>query len=92
MNWKDDKILLWIDIFTKPNSSFRSVGNEEDGRQWQPNDGEEKVAFEALIAKENRELLKAWYARSTQVEGHPDLFRKMLENAISEELPVGEKI
>ena len=90
MNWKDDKILMWIDVFTKPDSSFRSVRNEEDVRQWQPCNEEERKAFEALIAKENRALLKAWYARSTWVGGPPDLFRQILERAIGEEIPLGK--
>ena len=90
MNWKDDKILLWIDVFTKPDSSFRSVRSEEDVRRWEPHNEEERQAFEALIAKENRELLKAWYARSTWVGGPPDLFRQILQKAIGEELPLGK--
>jgi hypothetical protein len=85
-NWKDDKILLWLDIFSRPDSSFRKVRSEEDVREWQPQSKLEREAFEALIADENRHQLKAWYAQFPSINPAAEAFRQILQKAIKEEL------
>ena len=90
-NWKDDTILVWIDVFTKPDSSWRKVRNEQNWSKRTPQTEEERRAFEALIAKENRELLKAWYAQFPSVNQTADSFRRILERAIGESLPLAKK-
>lgn len=90
-NWKEDKVLVWIDVFSKPNSSFRGVGNRDDVLNWQPIKDEEREAFAALIAPENRLILKAWYAKFDRLEGRADLFRQILEHAIGERLLLGKR-
>jgi hypothetical protein len=87
-NWKEDKILLLIDIFGKPQSSFREVKSVEDAKAWQPQSEEERNAWAELISKENRELLKAWYAIGSYLNPTADYFRRALEQAIGEELPL----
>jgi len=86
-NWKNDTILLWLDVFTKPQSSFREVETAEDANVWEPQGDEEKEAFAKLVANENRELLKAWYARHDYLNPAADLFHQVLERAIGERLP-----
>ncbi len=89
-NWSDDKILLWLDVFSRPDSSFRTVRSEEDVKEWQPQTDEEQKAFDALIAKENRGLLKAWYAQFPSINPTADAFRRILERAIGKKLPLGK--
>jgi hypothetical protein len=88
-NWKDDKILVWIDVFSKSDSSFRTVSDEDFGT-WQPRTKEEQAAFGCLVAEENRQLLRLWYARFPALDGRADLFRRLLEHATGEKLPLGE--
>jgi hypothetical protein len=87
-NWKDDRILLLIDIFGKPQSSFREVSSLQDAKTWQPQSQEERDAWEQLTSTENRELLKAWYARGSYLNPTADLFRHALEQTIGEMLPL----
>ena len=88
MNQKNDsKILFLIDVFTKPDSSFRLIKTEEDIEKWHPATEEERLAYESLIANENRELLKEWYAKRLWVAGPADLFRRLLEHGIGEKIP-----
>ena len=87
-NWRNDKILVWIDVFSKPDSTFRLVKTEQDVSRWQPHTEEEKQAFSKLIAKEHRELLKAWYAQFSQLDGTANIFRRILERAVGEVIPL----
>ncbi len=88
-DWRDDKILLWIDVFSRPDSSFRRVRSEEDVKEWRPETDRERIAFEGLIAEESRLSLKAWYSTLSSVNPTADAFRRILERAIGEKIPVG---
>lgn len=46
--------------------------------------------FQALTSLENRKALKAWYRRSSAINPYADEFRRRLEQAIGEELPLGK--
>jgi len=89
-NWKDDRILVWMDVFSRPDSSFRAVRSEEDVRGWQPQSQGEQEVFGELVAIENRKSLKMWYAQFPDLNPSADAFRRILERAIGEELPIGK--
>ncbi len=90
-NWKTDKILLLIGVFDGNESSLRQIRSEEQAREWRPNTEAEQKAFEELTSKENRELLKAWYLNITSINPTADRFRRILERAIGEEIPLAKK-
>jgi len=85
-NWSEDTVLLLIDVFGKPQSSFRDVKSPDDAKAWQPQSEEERVAWAKLVSGENRQLLKAWYARHSYLNPTADYFRHALEQAIGEDL------
>jgi hypothetical protein len=91
MDTKSNQILLWIDVFSRPDSSFRVVRSEEDVREWKPTSEAEQIAFNALIALENRQALKAWYVQFPMLNPKADAFRRVLEQATDDLLPIGKK-
>ena len=88
--WKRDKVLIWLDVFSRPDSSFRKVRSEDDVRDWLPCTEDEREAFEALIALENRVALKNWYSQFESLNPTADAFRRVLERAAGEPLPFGK--
>jgi inorganic triphosphatase YgiF len=88
-NWREDKILLLMQIFDDVDSSLRLIETDEQAAQWQPGNEAEKKAFESLTADENRIALREWYRRGASINPHADRFRQILAKAIGEDLPVG---
>lgn len=87
---KDDIILMWLDVFSRPDSSFRGVTSAEELRKWQPQSALEKEAFAGLTAPEHRELLKAWYSQFQSLNQTADDFHLILERATGEQLPLSK--
>ena len=85
-DWRDDKVLVWLDVFGRPDSSFRSVRSDQDVEGWEPRTEIERTAFASLVAEENRELLKAWYSQFPSNSPTADAFRRVLERATGEKL------
>jgi len=90
-NWREDKILLLMQVFDDIDSPARKIETEEQAKQWQPEGDAERKAFESLIAAENREALREWYKRGTgtSLNPHAEKFRQILITTIGEDLPLG---
>jgi hypothetical protein len=91
MPWTDNKMMVVFSAFDKPSSSFFTCYFRADISTWKPETDEEKKAFATLIAPENREELRDWYARLASINAMADALRKILEREIGEPLPVGLK-
>lgn len=89
MSTAQDKILSLMSVFDRIDSTGRQIENEAEAFRWRPAEGMEKEAFDALIALENRPALKEWYASIPAINPHAELFRRVLERATSDCLPVG---
>jgi hypothetical protein len=91
MPWTDNKIMVLFTAFEKVNSTFFLCFFRGDVTTWRPGTEEEKEAFVALIAPENREALRKWYAQLSSINAMADALRKILEREIGEPLPIGSK-
>ena len=87
-DWRKDKILPLMQVFDGINCSLRAIETDEQARQWRPRNGQEREAFEALVSQENRQALKLWYQRGDSINPHADIFRRILELATGEKLPL----
>ncbi len=88
MTPSEQTILRLMEVFDRPDCSFRGLKTNEQAEAWKPVNEPEQRAFESLIAPENREALKAWYSASTSLNPRAALFRHFLELSIGEKLPV----
>ena len=91
MPWTDNKMMVLFTAFEKVNSTFFISFFRGDLTAWKPGTGEEKEAFAALIALENREELKKWYSELSSINAMADALRRILEREIGEKLSVGTK-
>jgi len=91
MNFEQEQIRKLMEVFDRIDSSLRRIETLEQAKQWLPNKNDEKSAFDALTSEENRMSLKAWYAGAHALNPRADLFRQILERAINEKLPLGNK-
>jgi len=89
MDWTNDKILLLLSAFDKPDCSFFNCYFRGDISTWQPGTEPEKKAFAELTAPENRSLLKHWYAKEKAINPMAEAMRRILERETKEQLPVG---
>ena len=87
----EDKIMWLLSAFDKPQSSFFNCYYRGDLSCWQPTTPEEKEAFAELIAPANREALKEWYTRLHSINPGAEAFRRVLERAVGEELPLKQQ-
>jgi hypothetical protein len=78
-------------IFDMVDSSLREIDLSDSRCEWHPRDDREKAAFNALTNRENRQALKAWYAGVLSISPLADAFRKILERAIGDDLPIGKR-
>jgi hypothetical protein len=77
-------------VFDGIDSSRRKLGVVSAGASgWHPIGEKEEAAFKALTALENRAALKKWYSGFSSINQAADAFRRILEQATGEELPVG---
>jgi len=84
-------ILELMKAFDGMDSSLRKCGVVSAGISgWRPVGEKEEAAFESLIALENRKALKNWYSVASSINPTANAFRKILEQAIGEELPLGK--
>jgi hypothetical protein len=84
-----DRIMWLLSAFDKQQSSFFIAYYRGDPSTWLPEGDEEKSSFAELTAPENRESLKQWYARREAINPGAEAFRRILERAVGEPLPVG---
>jgi hypothetical protein len=91
MNPEEDHILRLMEVFDRVDSSFRQVETFGQAGRWLPITDVERNAFAALVAPENRGALKTWYSSGSSLNPHADLFRRVLERAIGEDLPLATR-
>ena len=84
----EDKIMWLLSEVDKPQSSFFNCYHRGDLSCWQPGTNEEKKAFAELTSLENREALRKWYYQLHSINPGADVFRRILEKEIGEELPL----
>jgi hypothetical protein len=89
MNSEVNQIRELMAVFDTANSSLREIDLPGGPCEWRPRNDGEKAAFSALTNRENRQALKAWYAGIPSINPMADAFRKILERAIGDELPLG---
>ena len=85
-----DRIMWLFSAFEKPTSSFLECFYRGDLSTWRPGTEEERRAFDQLTAPENRQALKAWYARYPSINPGAEALHRILEKAIGERLPIGK--
>ena len=81
--------MVLFSAFDKPWSSFFTCYFRGDLTTWKPDTDEERRAFASLVAPENREDLRKWYAQLTSINAMADALRHILEREIGEDLPIG---
>ena len=84
-------MMVLFTAFEKVNSSFFNCYFRGDLATWKPGTDEEKEAFASLIAPENREDLRKWYAQLTSINAMADALRRILEREIGEHLPIATR-
>ncbi len=88
MALKLDEIMWLMSAFDKPDASFFECYYRGDLSTWTPRTEQEKLAFSKLTDPENREALKQWFSRSSAINPGAEAFRRILERAIGEKLPL----
>ena len=85
----NDKNIMWLlSAFDYPRTAFFHYYYHGDLQSWRPSSREEQEAFHQLTAAGNRAALKAWYHKQPSIHPVADAFRRILEKAINEELPI----
>ena len=77
-----------MEVFDRFDSLLRHIGASKGLSHWQPCSDMEKAAFEALTDPQNRAVLKRWYQAGHSINPHADDFRRMLEQATGDKLPI----
>jgi len=88
MNSHLHEIRSLMEVFDSVDYSLRQFEYLGQFDTWQPMTQKEQKAFNALTAKENRDALKVWYSVLTSLNPVADQFRRILERAVGEELPL----
>jgi hypothetical protein len=91
MNPEANEIIKLMAVFDTSNSSIREIDPTDRSFAWQPRGDKENAAFNSLTNQDNRQALKAWYASMTSINPLADAFRKILEQAINDDLPLEKK-
>jgi hypothetical protein len=84
-----EKTARLMAVFDRHDSSLKLGAHAVINESWVPVGELEENTYAALISETNRAALKGWYANLTTINRNAEEFRRILEQRIGEELPLG---